>query len=204
MRMPKAPFRLLVALFLLASLAACATTKMQSVSMDSTYSGGHLQKILIVGVAAELKNRLLFEDVFTEQFKKKGVEATASHKVILLAKDLTRERILQEAEALDADAILVTFLLGAQEKYLNYDPANLNQSDTFKNSWNEVNAYASSAVTYTKMESVRLSTNIFERKSQKLIWNAITETVRIESVQELIESLCSEVLKSAWENQLIE
>lgn len=95
---------------------------MQSVSMDSSYSGGYLKKILIVGVSAELKSRLMFENVFVEQFKKRGVDATASHKGIILDKDLTKERILREAEKLDADAILVTFLLGVKEEYLHTTP----------------------------------------------------------------------------------
>ena len=103
MRVKLKSFRLLGVLTLLALLIACATTKMQSVSMDSSYSGGYLKKILIVGVSAELKSRLMFENVFVEQFKKRGVDATASHKVIILDKDLTRERILREAEKLDAE-----------------------------------------------------------------------------------------------------
>jgi len=204
MRVKLKSFRLLGVLTLLALLISCATTKMHSVSTDSSYSGGYLKKILIVGVSAELKSRLMFENVFTEQFKKRGVEAVASHKVIILDKDLTRERILREAEKLGADAILVTFLLGVKEEYLNYDPANLSRSTTFRTSWNQVNEYASAPVTYTKMESVRLSTNIYERKSEKLIWNAITETVRPESVKEVIASLCKAVLKSARENKLIQ
>ena len=204
MRVKLKSFRLLGVLILLTLSIACATTKMQSVSMDSSYSGGYLKKILIVGVSAELKSRLMFENVFVEQFKKRGVDATASHKVILLDKDLTKERILREAEKLDADAILVTFLLGVKEEYLQYDPANLKRATLFKPSWDSVNAYASAPVTYTKTESVRLSTNIYERKSEKLIWNAITETVRPESVKEVIDSLCGAVLKSARENKLIQ
>ena len=56
-----------------------------------------------------------------------------------------------------------------------------------------------------KLKTFRLlSTDIYERKSEKLIWNAITETVRPESVKEVIDSLCAAVLKSAHEHKLIQ
>lgn len=54
------------------------------------------------------------------------------------------------------------------------------------------------------MESVRLSTNIFERKTEKLVWNGISETVDMESVEEVIDSLCKAVLKDIRKNGLME
>ena len=190
-------------LIVVALLPACAATKMQSISMDETYTGGPIKKILIVGMAIELKSRLKFEKTFAEQFTKEGVDAVASHKVIILAKDLTKARIIKEAAAADADAILITSVIGIKDEYLTYDPANVQRSTYSKLSWNWVNTYASEPVTYTKTESVRLSTTIFERKSEELIWNAITETVRMESAEEVIDSLCGAVLKNIREHGLI-
>ena len=190
-------------LLVAALLPACAATKIQSISMDETYTGGPIKKILIVGMSTELKSRLKFEKTFAEQFTKQGVNAVASHKVIILAKDLTKERILKEAAALDADAILVTSVIGIKDEYLTYDPANVQRATRSKLSWDWVNTYASEPVTYTKTESVRLSTTIFERKSEELVWSAITETVRMESAEEVIDSLCGAVLKNIREHGLI-
>jgi len=204
MRFKRNLWRYLGWMLIAALLPACAATKMQSISMDETYTGGPIQKILIVGMSTELKSRLKFEKIFTEQFTRQGVDAVASHKVIILAKDLTKTRILKEAAALDADAILITSVIGIKDEYLTYDPANVQRSTYSKLSWNWVNTYASEPVTYTKTESVRLSTTIFERKSEELIWNAITETVRMESAEELIDSLCGAVLKNIRGHGLIE
>jgi len=204
MRFKRNLWRYLGWMLIAALLPACAATKMQSISMDETYTGGPIQKILIVGMSTELKSRLKFETIFAEQFTKRGVDAVASHKVIILAKDLTKTRILKEAAALDADAILITSVIGIKDEYLTYDPANVQRSTYSKLSWNWVNTYASEPVTYTKTESVRLSTTIFERKSEELIWNAITETVRMESAEELIDSLCGAVLKNIRGHGLIE
>ena len=169
-----------------ALLPACATTKMQSVSMDAAYRGGPIHKVLIVGVTTELSSRLKCENTFAKEFARQGVETVASHKVIILARELTKERILKEAAAAHADAILVTTVIGVKEQYLTYDPANVQRATRSKLSWDWVNTYAAEPVTYTKAESVRLSTSIFNRASEELVWNAITETVRMESVDEVI------------------
>lgn len=197
-------YKFLAFLLVFSFLPACAVTKFQSVSMDETYTGGPIKKILIVGVANERRSRLLFERVFAEEFGKRGVAATASHKVIILPKDLTKERIDREAEKLGVDAVLVTFVIGVKDKYLTYDPAAVQRTTRAKLNWNWVNTYASEPITYTKTESVRLSTNIFEHKTEKLVWNGISETVQMESVKEIIDSLCKAVLKDIRKKGLIE
>lgn len=204
MRFKQKLWRYSALLLIAALLPACAATKMQSISMDETYTGGPIKKILIVGMSTELKSRLKFEKTFAEQFTKQGVDAAASHKVIILARDLTKARILKEAAALNTDAILVTSVIGIKDEYLTYDPANVQRSTYSKLSWDWVNTYASEPVTYTKTESVRLSTTIYERKTEELIWNAITETVRMESAEEVIDSLCRAVLQNIRKHGLIE
>ena len=198
------PAKLLVFLLVVSFLPACAVTKFQSITVDETYTGGPIKKILIVGAENERRSRLMFEKIFAEEFGKRGVEAVASHKVIIPSKDLTKERILREAANLGVDAILVTFVIGVKEEYLTYDPANVQQSTRAKLNWNWVNTYASEPVTYTKTESVRLSTNIFERNTEKLVWNGISETMQMESVKELIDSLCKAVLKDIRKKGFIE
>jgi len=198
------PYKLLAFLLVFSFLPACAVTKFHSVSLDDTYTGGPLKKILIVGVANQSKYRLMFERIFTAEFGKRGVEAVASHKVIILASDLTKERIVRAAEKLGADAVLVTFVVGIKDQYLTYDSQNVQRATRGKLSWNWVNTYASEPITYTKLESVRLSTNIFERKTEKLVWNGISETVDMESVEEVIDSLCKAVLKDISKKGLIE
>lgn len=198
------PVKLLAFLLVFSFLPACAVTKFQSITVDDTYTGGPIKKVLIVGAENERRSRLMFEKIFAEEFGKRGVEAIASHKVIILPKDLTKERIIREAGNLGVDAVLVTFVIGVKEEYLTYDPANVQRSTRAKLNWNWVNTYASAPVTYTKTESVRLSTNIFELKTEKLVWNGISETMQMESVKELIDSLCKAVLKDIRKNGLIE
>jgi hypothetical protein len=77
--------------------------------------------------------------------------------VSILPKDLTKERIVRDAENLGADAVLVTLVIGVEDKYLTYDPANVQRATRARLNWNWVNTYASEPITYTKTERVRLA-----------------------------------------------
>ncbi len=42
-------------------LASCAPTKLTGVYKDSTYTGGLLSSVLVVGIAENLRNRKMFD-----------------------------------------------------------------------------------------------------------------------------------------------
>ncbi len=200
----------LLNLFVLTSLLlmiACAPTKFASVWKNDSYTGGPLKSVLVVGVSENLKNRKMFEDVFTEKFKKTGTDAVPSYSVILIFKDLNKDRVLNEAEKLGIDTILVTQLLGVEEETVFYDPLDYDpykgRAGHFGRHFAGASKYAHSQLTYTKMESVRLLTNLYQRETEELLWTSVTETLRPESVKEVIDSLSSAIMKSLRTNKLV-
>ncbi len=202
----KIVYRLVLILSLL--IISCAPTKFARVWKNDSYSGGFLKSVLVVGVSDNIHNRKMFEDVFAEQFKKNGTHAVPSYSVILLFKDLNKDTVLNEAEKLGINTILVTQLLGVKEEIVHYEPLGYDPykgrgafSRNFAGS--SKYAYANKSVSYTKMESVRLQTTLYQRETEELIWTATTETFRPESVKEVIDSLCSKVMKNLRANKLI-
>jgi hypothetical protein len=196
-------FLILISLLL---MIACAPTKFASVWKNDSYTGGLLKSVLVVGVSANLKNRVMFEDVFTEKFKEKGIAAVPSYTVILTFEGLSKDAVLNEAEKLGINTILVTQLLGVKEKYVHYEPLDYDPyrgRTAFQRHFSGPDQYAHSSVTYTKMENVRLQTNLYQRETQELIWNSVTETLRPESVKEVIDSLSSVIMKNLRTNKLV-
>ena len=187
------PLYLVTALFLVLS---CASTEFSSVSKDDSYGGEPLKKVLVIGVFEQLRYRKIFEDVFSDAFQKRGVEAIQSYRVILSKIDFQEEKVLYEAEKLGVDAILVTHYLGVKEKYIHYDPLNYQH---FHYVWE----YAGEPVTYTKIESVRLVTNIYDGKGETRLWSAVSETVRPETEKEIVVSLSNAVMRKLRSEKLI-
>ncbi len=187
-------------------LAACASTKLTGVYKDRNYAGGYLKSVMIVGVSDNLKNRRLFEDSFAEQFKKTGIEAFSGVVVVQEGKKLNKETIKGAAEDLGAETVMVTHLVGIEEKEIyvppSYDvmPSHHDHLGTY---YYSVHQYANTPAYYIDHKYVRLESNLYETKTEKLIWSASSETLDPKSVNELIETLCKKVMKSLKDNNLI-
>ena len=187
-------------------LAACASTKLTGVYKDRNYGGGYLKSVMIVGVSDNLKNRRLFEDTFVEQFKKTGIKAVSGVVVIQKEKKLNKETIKGAAENLGIETVLVTHLVGVEEKetYVppsyDYMPGRHNRFGPY---YSSVHQYTHTPGYYIDHKYVRLESNLYETKTEKLIWSASSETLDPKSVNVLIESLCTKVIKSLKDNNLI-
>jgi hypothetical protein len=194
----------IIALFF---LTACAPTKLTAVYKDSSYTGGSLESVLVVGVAENLRNRKMFEQFFAEQFQNNGVKAFSSADSIPSDKELNKETIKGLAEKLGADAVLVTHLVGVDEKEEYIPPAYTNVPSPHHHAlgpyYSGVYGYVHNPGYYVTHEYVRLENNLYETKTEKLIWSSSSETINPASVNETIESLCKVVMKSLRDHQLI-
>ena len=140
-------------------LSSCAPTKFVSVFKEDAYEGGNIKSVLVVGVTENQINRRLFEDTFTAQFKKKGVDAVASYTVIPTFNGLNKETVLSEAERLGVKTILATNLLGVQKEHIHFNPLDydpVKKRHSFGSYFPAATEYAHSPVSYTKIEQVRL------------------------------------------------
>jgi len=194
----------ILALFILTS---CAPTKLTKVYKDNAYTGGMINSVLIVGVSENLTNRKMFEQHFKEQFTQNGVKAFSSSEVISPDEELNKDTIKGTAEKLGADAVLVTHLVGVEEKEEYIPPTYTGvpgpQYAHLGRHYDRVYGTYVEPGYYVKHEYVRLENNLFETKTEKLIWSSASETINPKSVNETIETLCKVVMKSLRKNDLI-
>lgn len=187
-------------------LIACAPTKLTEVYKDSAYTGGTLKSIMVVGVADNLRKRKMFEEFFVEQFLINGVNAFSSVAVIPLKKELNKDTIKGQAEKLGVDAVLVTHLAGVEEKEDYVLPTQTfipGPQGHLGRHYTRVYGYVHEPGYYVTHKYVRLENNLYEIKTEKLIWSSSSETINPESANEVIESLCKVVMKSLRDNGLI-
>lgn len=197
-------FLTIAALFILTS---CATTKLTGVYKDSAYTGGVLKSVMVVGVAENPRNRRVFEQFFAEQFKNNGVKAFASSDIILRGQELNKDTVKGTAEKLGAEAVLVTHLVsvGEKEEYIppTYASVPGPQHAHLGRHYTGVYATVHQPGYYATNKYVRLENNLYETKTEKLIWSSSSETINPVSVNETIEELCKVVMKSLRDHQLI-
>lgn len=192
---------------LLLSLASCGGTKLTSAWKDASYEGT-IDKIMVVAVTENTRNRLVFEREFVEEFKKIGVEAIASVDVTPQETEANDAVILNEARKREISMILVTHLIGVEDKEVYHPPKthavpSRGYYGSFHSYYPRVYEYVHEPGYYTKHKSVNLETNLYETKTEKLVWSVTSETLDPESVNKIIESLSKVVIKSLQKNNLL-
>ena len=188
-------------------LSSCGGTNLSYVWKDPRYGGGYLTSVMVVGVSEEAARRRLFEEVFIREFEKRGIKAVASIKVLGPDTRLTRDTVKAEAARLGMDAVLATRLISAGNEEIDQPPsiarmpsASYANVDLYFYSWDALSAYPGAL---GKQYVVRLETNVFDTDTEKLIWTGSSQTVEPESIREIIESLCSNVMDRLRKDKLI-
>jgi hypothetical protein len=200
----------LLCLLLVSLIIACATeTRFTLTWRDPNYSGGPLKDILVLGVSDQQGRRRVFEDTFAQAFKTIGVNSVAGYTVLPGENSKPDQKTINQAVASQqTDGVLVTHLLGVDEKEIYHPP----MAYSFPRSY-RVGGYYGHYITvwdyvhqpgyYSQHQFVRLESNLYATKSGKLIWSAQSETIDPESANALIESLSREVIANLKKEGLI-
>jgi hypothetical protein len=169
---------------------ACATTELNSVWKDPSYQA-RPAKIMVIGVAKNPLNRRIFEDEFVSQLKARGTDAIASYTVLPDKQQDDREAIAAKVKELGADTILITRLV-SKKIVQTYVPGSTYFPPPFYGNWPDYYGYGYRYM-YTpgyiaQDEYAVIETNLYEAKSDKLIWAASSETGISDSNQGIIQS----------------
>ena len=188
-------------LFFLLLSGSCTTTKFNSVWKDTSYEG-YIKSVMVVGVAERADVRKFFEREFAKQFKECGVDAIASVDEVTSEKEFTEDAILAAAREQETDMILVTHILSRGETTSYHLPEHATAFNTY---YHWAYAYVHGPLYYAQgAQSVLLATNLYETKTEKLIWSATTKTVDVhQSKFEIIKSKSKGVIKNLRKNKLL-
>ena len=182
-------------------LVSCTTTKLKSVWKDDTYDG-YINNIMVVGIFDRIEIRKFFEREFVKQFKNLDTEAIASADAIPPEKELNENVILGEARKQGTDMIMVTHLISIDEKSAFHPQRHLGGFNSY---YHWAYAYVHGPRYYTHGTlSVYLTSNLYETKTEKLIWSVTSKTMDVhESKYNIVKSLSKAVIKSLSDNKLL-
>ena len=186
-------------------LAACATTQLTSVWKDPSY---HTRpaKIMVVGVAKSPLNRRLFEDEFVRELKSLGTDAIASYTILPDAQQGDQAAIAKKVAELGADTVLITRLVSKRVVKV-YVPGTPYYPPPFYDTWPHYYEYGYQYL-YTpgyiaKDEYAAIETNLYDAKTDKLIWAASSETGIRDSNKNLIHTYIGVMVKNMIEQGLL-
>jgi hypothetical protein len=166
----------------LLGLSSCAgtSTKFTDVWRDKTFDG-QFTRMLIIGAAEDQDVRAFYEDEFTRELARRGLDARSSYPEIPPEKVYDKETILETSRVLGADAVLVTAVVErrkVQKGYrIQFVPFTKNEEEARKPGGGLDEGYQAEGRTLRDPERVmvRLAINLYDVKTQRLVWSGASK-----------------------------
>jgi hypothetical protein len=193
-----------LALFLIACFclpASCATTKMTDVWRNDTFRGT-IRKVVVIGIFPEPDTRKIFEGEFAARLKERGVDATASYKIVSDAELPDKEVVIERIRKLGADAVLVTRVVD-METVKTHVPGQAYVVPIYYSDYGTYYTYVSKPG-YTVQEGhADTETNLYGLGDGKLIWSGRSKTKFSATRYELIQAFVNIMIDGLSDAKLI-
>ena len=184
-------------------IISCAGTELTRKQVDETYKEKPVSDILVIAITGNEHSRRSFEKKFVAQLKSIGVDAVSSEEAVAMPPDLElkKEAILAAVNQFENDGVIITHLIGKDEKdvYTRGGSRGLGFYGFYHSrySYSHDPGYSSTSTT------VRLETNLYDVKTEKLIWSGKSKTLSKDSKDQLINDVIKTVIKDLQKNKLI-
>ena len=189
-------------------LNSCASTTLTSVWKDENYRIGSIHKVLIIVFSERPAVRRFFEDEFKSQITPFGIDAVSSYTVIPDEKLWDKDLLAAQAKDLVVDAILITRLVDKKtiESYVQPETTYMQPSD-YSAGWPAHHYDYPQTITmqgYTvENEILSLETDLYDVKTDKLIWSALSDTMAESANDEYIKSFVSVITKRLSDDKIL-
>ena len=184
-------------------IISCAGTQLKQKQVADAYKGNPVSDILVIAITGNEHNRRSFEKKFVAHLKAFGVDAVASEEVLAMPADLKlkKETILDTVKQYENDAVIITQLVGKEDKESYTRGGSENRG--FYGFYLSGVSYARDPGYSSTKTTVRLQTNLYDVKTEKLIWSGKTKTWARDSKDHVVNDLIKSLITSMHKNKLI-
>lgn len=184
-------------------IISCAGTELTQKQVDDAYKGKPVSDILVIAITGNEHNRRSFEKKFVAQLKSVGVDAISSEEAIPMPADLElkKETILNAVNQYENDAVIITHLIGKEEKDVFTRGGSAHRG--FYGFYHSRYSYAHDPGFSSTSTTVRLETNLYDVKTEELIWSGESKTWSKDSKDQIINDVIKAVINNLQKNKLI-
>lgn len=195
-------------------LSSCANTKISQSWVEPNHTKTY-KDLLIIGISNSEQNRRAYESYFVEELNTFEIEAETSYRLIKSNEKIDRKTVTKAIKGLGIDAVIVTHVVAVDEETvyrpgMGYTAVGYGGYGGYSGYgrgmygyYPHVNTYVHSPGYYTTHETYTLETNLYDVKSEELVWSARSRTFSPESVDELIVDLTRLLIKDLKDKNLI-
>jgi len=181
---------------------SCATTPLTAGWRGESYTGP-VKKMVVISVSNKPVIRNLFEDECVRELKARGTDAVASYTVLPIDQLANKEAVQSKVRELGADAVLMTRLVDTKSVQ-TYVPGQVYVMPNYYYGWSGYygNVFATPGYT-VQDEYAFLETNVYDVKTEQLIWSARSETWMSDNDQDTIKSFIGVIIARLSADKII-
>jgi hypothetical protein len=186
-------------------IISCTGTELTHKHVNEAYKGKPVSNILVIAITGNEDSRRSFERKFVAQLKAAGVEAISSEEAIPMPPDLElkKEAIITAVNHFSNDAVIITHLIDKNEKE-GFTRSSETHSGYFGFYHSRyTSSYARDPGYSSTSKTVRLETNLYDAKTEKLIWSGQSKTISKDSKDQIINDVINVVINDLQNNKLI-
>jgi hypothetical protein len=180
-------------------LASCSMTQLTTVWKDDMY-GAQPHKILVIASLPNPSTKRVMETAFVQQLKARGIEAVPGVSVLSDAEGQNRDVIVERVKQLGIDTVLIS--KGLDKKTVTtYVPATVGVGSPYYGGWYGYHTYSPG---YSVQDQYAvLVTNLYEVKTEKLVWTATSETNITQMDEQTVQSFAKTILDKLTQQKLL-
>lgn len=184
-------------------LISCVTTEMQDVWKDEHYQS-QIKKIFVIGVSKDHKIRRQFENEFVNQLTIKGIEAIPSYTVLSSDKMLDKNTIVLKIKDMNIDGVIITKLIKKTKGPSGPPPF---QSRTYHSNYVRSHYAAFTGIgssgSFSPADIVILQTDLYDTKSEALVWSGFSETLNQRTASNAIKPFIEVIIQNMSKDNMI-
>ena len=184
-------------------IISCAGTELTHKQVNEPYKGKPVSDILVIAITGNEDSRRSFERKFVAQLKSVGVEAISSEDAIPMPADLKlkKETILNAVNQFKNDAVIITHLIDKEEKEVYTRGAQAHRG--YYGFYHSRFSYARDSGYSRTSKTLRLETNLYDVKTEKLIWSGQSKTWSKDSKYQIINDVIKVLINDLQKSKLI-
>jgi hypothetical protein len=184
-------------------IISCAGTELTHTQVDEVYKGKPVSDILVIAITGNEDTRRSYEREFVAQLGSAGVEAISSEDAIPMPADLKmkKEMILNAVNQFENDAVIITHLIDKEEKEVYTRGGQVDRG--YYGFYHSRFSYARDPSYSSTSKTLRLDTNLYDVKTEKLIWSGQSKTLSKDSKYQIINDVIKVVINDLQKNKLI-
>jgi len=183
-------------------LVSCAGTEIIHKQVNEAYKGKPFSNILVIAITGVEDSRRSFERKFVAQLKSAGVKAVSSEEAIPMPADLElkKEAILKAIRQFGNDAVIITRLIDREVKE---DYTRGGYASSYHGYYGYYSHYLHGPAYSSLSLTVQLETNLYDVKTENLIWSGQSKTMSRDSKSQIIDEVIKVVINELQHDKVI-